>query len=245
MNRSLIFGKLCIALCAFVVQPFAAAQLDIPKVTFPQVAHVAKDAAGFAPKGWIVESQKSGDLNGDGRPDIAFVLHDTDKHNVLPNTGMGVQEVDTNPRILCVAFANADGSGYTLALQNHTLIPRWTQPTQYDNFGEEGGEIKIARGALQVSLHYFANAGGWDTGTTTLTFRFQSGHFDLIGFDNNNVARNSGIGTDTSVNFSTGKQTIVTTDADGHARTKTKAVPKRALQTMEQLGDGMEFQVPE
>lgn len=239
MSLALSAGMGAVGLCAQDGPP------NPPAVRFPQIAATGRDAAAFAPKGWIVESQKTGDLNGDGRPDLAFVLHDAEKRNVLSNSGMGVDTIDTNPRILCVAFANADGSGYTLALQNHTLIPRWTSPTQDDNFGEDGGEIKIARGALQVSLHYFANAGGWDTGTTRFTFRFQNGRFELIGFDNENFARNSGEDTSTSVNYSTGREVIVTTPNEGRARTKQKVLPKRALLTMEQVGDGIEFEVPE
>jgi hypothetical protein len=245
MNRTVVYKGLLFGLCAVAVQQSAVAQLSVPKVRFPDIAHKGKDAAAFAPSGWMVESQKAGDLNGDGRADIAFVLHDTEKRNVLTNTDMGVQEIDTNPRILCVAFANADGSGYTLALQNHTLIPRWVYPTQDDNFGDQGGEIKVARGALQVSLHYFANAGGWAMGTTTFTFRYQHGSFELIGFDNENHERNTGGDTSTSVDYSTGKQTIVTTQEEGRARTKRKTLQHRALLTIDTVGDGMEFEVPE
>lgn len=219
-----------------------AQQMVIPEVSLPALPGKAANAAGFAPKGWKVQRQAAGDLNGDGRPDLAFVLQQTDPRNVVKNgkDSLGSDEVDTNPRILCVAFHDAAGDGYTLVMHNARLIPRWTEPTQEDNFGEEGG-LDIKRGAFTVSLHYFANAGGWDMGSTEFTFRFQHGRFELIGYSNENHARNTGIDTVTSANYSTGQVKVVTSGDSIPTRTRLKRLPAKPLLGIDQVGDGMEF----
>src|SRR5262249_12681977 len=142
------------------------------------------------------------DLNKDGQPDLVFVLHETNPANVINNAGgLGVSELDSNPRMLAVAFR--DGQPYRLMLENHALIPRYDSPTIDDPFIKDDG-LTISRGAFTVALHLFANAGGWDAGSIKFTFRYQNGSFELIGRDSNMVARNSGVVTIESANFSTG-----------------------------------------
>src|ERR1700740_2772731 len=53
--------------------------LAIPSVTYPALARHASTAEGFVPAGWRLESEKSGDLNGDGRVDIVLVLRGNDR----------------------------------------------------------------------------------------------------------------------------------------------------------------------
>ena len=99
----------------------------LPPVRIPALPQDAVDARAFAPPGWILQIQAAGDLNGDGRPDLVFVLHETDKRNILHDAGSGSEPLDTNPRILAVAFAKPDG-GYQLVAQNSQLIPRRDSP---------------------------------------------------------------------------------------------------------------------
>src|SRR5271154_1040489 len=104
-----------------------ADDLAPPDVTYPKLAAHADAAEGFAPTGWQIETRLSGDLNGDGIDDLALVLRAHDPANVLDNTGgLGVEKLDTNPRILAVALGRS-GGGYDLAAENHTLIPRATE----------------------------------------------------------------------------------------------------------------------
>jgi hypothetical protein len=246
MRCSQIVCVLTLSLAAGFCSPRMHAQDEpaIPAVVIPRLPGVGHSAADFAPHGWTVQLQAAGDLNGDGRPDLAFVLHDTDPHNVLKSSGMGVDSMDTNPRIFGVAFRDATGDGYTLALQNSTFIPRYTEPTQDDNFGDEGG-LWIKRGAITLALHYFSNAGGWDAGSATFTFRYQHARFELIGAEQLNHARNTGTDTTTSINYSTGVVLITTTSDAGatHVQRRTLAhAPPKVISTME---DGMDFEFPE
>jgi hypothetical protein len=74
--------KIFIAALLFAVAACAEGDdLKIPPVSVPRLAPSGANAEAFAPKGWVVEAKATGDLNGDGKPDLAFVLHDTDKRN--------------------------------------------------------------------------------------------------------------------------------------------------------------------
>lgn len=212
----------------------------VPAATYPKLARHASSGDGFVPSGWRLESIKSGDLNGDGRPDLVLALRDNDPGKFIDTGRQSTPRFDTNPRILAVAFAKAQ-RGYDLALENHTLIARTTDSWQQDPLDPDGiqaGEVAIKNGTLRVTLGYF----GGDMGRATLTFRYQNKRFELIGYDRLNVTRNSGVMTDTSVNFSTRrverKVGSISDDKNKITRTRLPAAP---LLTMEQVGDGLEY----
>src|SRR5688500_10551792 len=93
-------------LALLFVSSHAMAQLDIPEVRYPRLTRQATTAAGFVPSGWMLEKIQRGDLNGDGAADLAMVLRQNDARNVISNTeGLGVETLNTNPRILAVALA--------------------------------------------------------------------------------------------------------------------------------------------
>jgi len=233
---------LAAALAALAPPAVAAAdELTIPNAVYPPPPRHAASAEGFAPRGWSVESKAAGDLNGDGAADFVLVLRQHDPRNVLDNRGnMGPDTLDTNPRILAVVLASP-GGGYDLALANHTLIPRTTEPN-LDDYLDEGGGVSIKRGAVQVALHLFANAGGWTMGTVTYTFRWRHGRFELIGYDSDMTQRNSGETDQVSANYSTGKlKTSVGSIEDNAVKSRWKTLPAHAPLTIEAIGDGMAF----
>jgi hypothetical protein len=228
---------------AFLVASSAvrADELVIPDVAYPTLARHAASAEAFAPAHWSVEAQASGDLNGDGRPDLAFVLRDHDPRNVLANKdGFGPDPFDTNPRILAVAFANP-GGGYDLVVQNRALITRPTESNIDDAFDATDG-LAIKRGVVNVTLHLFANAGGWTAGSMSYAFRFQHSRFELVGYDSSMVQRNSGETNDLSINYSTGKVKVSTGTIESDAsKVRWRTLPARAPLTIDTVGDGMEF----
>ncbi len=215
--------------------------LVIPPVTYPALARHAQSVEGFLPLEWRIESQKTGDLNGDGRDDVALVLRAMDDRNVIDTRKRGgPEQFDTNPRILMVGLANAAG-GYDLALENHTLIARTTEPSQQDpldpNGVQEGG-IDIKKGTLQVTLGYFSG----NMGHLTYTFRFEQKAFKLIGYDRVDVERFKGIMTQISINYVTRRmKRSVGSISDDKDKSTWTTLPQKPLLTMQQVGDGTEF----
>lgn len=217
-------------------------ELVIPDVSYPPLPAAAANAEGFAPSGWRVETMASGDLNGDGAADLAFVLRMQDPANILVHDGFGNNPFDTNPRILAVAFAAAGRTGYRLAVENRVLISRRTNPSQEDHFGDFSDGIRAAGGTLRVSLHRFMNAGGWDAGPMHFTFRWQDNALRLIGYDYANVQRNSGCHTSLSINYLTRRvrTSLGRNDSDAEQVRWTR-LPARPLLTIDGVGDGLEF----
>lgn len=239
--RSVEYGLFLIA-AAWVI-PARAQELEIPEVRYPRLAAEAARAEGFVPTGWAIERRAEGDLNADGLADLALVLRARDPRNIIANEeGFGENPFDTNPRILAVAFARPGGAGYRLAVQNHSLIARRTNPAQTDPFGEEESVFEIARGNLRLSLHLFMSAGGWTMGNSTFTLRWQDDALRLIGFDSNMTQRNTGGMESLSVNYLTHRVRAGT----GHMSRNGERVRWRRLRpgpllTIAQVGDGMEF----
>ena len=182
-----------------------------------------------------------------GRDDLLLVLRMDVAANVIENEGLGGPDLDTNPRMLAVAFASADGAGYRLALQDHTLVPRAHSPVTEDYLSEMGS-VSIGRGAFKVALHSFASAGSWSMGNTALTFRYQDGCFRLIGHDRYSVHRASGEMVNTSVNYLTGKARLAQGNVDSDDEDIAwRRLPARPLQCLQAVGNGFDFDpgVPE
>jgi hypothetical protein len=233
---------------AFIAAMSVTARADddvvaIPEASYPALAETAPQAEGFVPPGWKIESQVTGNLDGDGAEDIAMVLRGTDPRNVLTGGQFGETPFDSNPRILAVALRNSDG-GYRLALENHRLIPRPDDPSREDPLSETGG-ISIERGTLKVAFYLFMSAGGWGMGDTSYRFRLEKGRFRLIGYDSYSVNRGTGDSEEVSVNLLTGKVVITTGNIGSDAaRTETRRLRKKAVLTIDDLRDGAGF-VPE
>lgn len=222
-----------------------APQDALPAVSYPVLASTAASARGFVPRGWTLETSVAGDLDGDGKPDLAFTLHMADPANVLKNEGGFCGEtIDTNPRILAVALAQPKG-GYRLVVQNHALVPRRDNACADDWFasdGEMGGGLAIARGNVVVTLGRFMSAGGWGMGRTAFTLRWREGALRLIGFDVENTQRNSGETSSLSINYLTRKVRIAHGSIDSDAeKVRWARLPGKALPAIDAIGDGLGY----
>ncbi|ROP77045.1 hypothetical protein EDF74_2706 [Stenotrophomonas rhizophila] len=234
MRLPLLAALLLTALPAF------AQELRIPPVDYPVLPAHATRAEGFVPSGWRIEQQLRGDLNGDKREDLVLVLRQQDPRNIVEHDGFGISPLDSNPRMLAIAWATPDG--YSLAAQNHTLITRHEAPNLSDVF-EEGAGVSIVRGTLQTTLFFFSNAGSWSTGSASYTFRWQAGAFALIGYDRSSMMRNSGQTESLSINYSTRRvrhaEGSMESDEE-RVRWETLSSPQRW--TLETVGDGSAFE---
>ena len=235
-SGSLLAASFCVGLT--VGSGCVARADDLPHVTYPTIPATAASVNDFVPNGWKIEKQVSGELSGKGLKDIALVLRDQDPHNV---TRIDDSELDTNPRILVVGLADPQG-GYRLAASNHALISRPDNPSPDDKL--DG--VAIAKGVLQVKLRNFMSAGGWTTTIYAYTFRLQNDALDLIGYDEDDVTRNSGTDDILSVNYITGRYSIAkgTIDSDKH-KVRWYQLPKlRSPVTLDLIGDGLAFSPP-
>ena len=216
--------------------------LAVPAASYPKLLTHAASAEAFVPAGWKLESKRSGDLNGDGRDDIVLVLRGDNPSHVVDARGQGgPQRYDANPRMLVVAFAGASG-GYDLAFENHTLIARTTEPGTQDPLDPDGiqaGGVEIKSRTLQVTLGYF----GGNMGHVTYTFRFRNGGFAMIGYDSVDVDRFAGTIRQVSVNYSTRRMKRSTGKiSDDVDKTTWTKLPAKPLLTLDQVGDGLQFQ---
>ena len=219
--------------------PALAQELRIPPVDYPVLPAHATRAEGFVPSGWRIEQQLRGDLNGDKREDLVLVLRQQDPRNIVEHDGFGISPLDSNPRLLAIAWSTP--GGYTLAAQNHTLITRHEAPNLSDVF-EDGDGVSIVRGTLRTTLFFFSNAGSWSTGSASYTFRWQDGAFALIGYDRNSMMRNSGQTESVSINYATAKvrRASGSIETDGEQVRWEKLVSKKRW-TLDSIGDGAAF----
>ncbi len=137
----------------------------------------------FVPRGWSVEQQANGDLNGDGVSDIAAILVQT-------------KAEDEDQRALIVLFGHAGGN-LTLAGTNDKLI-------QCKGCGgiKEGVEVEIRKGIAIVEQ----DSGSREFARGTWRFRYdaQARRFLMIGKDIETGDGMRGTGKTESFNYLTG-----------------------------------------
>ena len=213
--------------------------LIIPPLAEPTLPVTAPSAAGFAPAGWRVEREIRGDLNKDGRPDLVAVLKGVDPGCVI-RTELSSEPMDTNPRLLLVAFGTPQA--FTRQVANTAIIPRQEDPFVDDPL--DNGDLSIRAGVLRLKLGHWRSAGGWGTYTNALAFRWDGSAFRLIGFDKDHLQRNSGETEKLSVNFLTRRARIATGSIADDAAEKAiwTTVTGASPPPLETFGDGLSFE---
>lgn len=218
-----------------------AQDLEPPPVEWPDVPAHATTADGFAPPGWRVERAVEGHLDEDGRSDLLLVLKMDDPANVLAHDGPGPSRFDTNPRMLVVALADADG--YRRLVADHALIPRPHSPAHDDVLPEDALGIAPSR-VFSVTLHAWASAGSWASTQRSFAFRIQDGCARLVGLDETSLHRATGEITQRSLNFLTGRGWTRTgsieDDAEGERRWM--RLPRDGFTCLQEVGDGFSFE---
>jgi len=210
----------------------------VPAVEFPSLPASGASAKDFVPAGWKLEREQRGDLDKDGREDLALVLRMDSAENRIDRGGP--ERLDTNPRILAVVLAEGGGRFRTV-LEDHALLPRVLDANVEEPLDEDG--LSVSRGLLKVKLRLFLSMGGWTTYANSFTFRFQEGCFRLIGFDRAELHRGSGETEDVSINYLTGQGWKAKGSIEARKPAKrVKLKPgKRPLRCLGELGNGLEF----
>ena len=226
------------ASAAFAQDP--GPQLKIPPVKYPVPPKRAATAEKLAPKGWLVEAKATGDLNADGLPDAALVLHLNNPKNWVSPPWAPTTRFNSNPRMLVVAFGTA--KGYEVALADHVLIPRVENANQEQPF--DG--IKIENGLLKLKMHLFFDSGGYRVGRWGFAFRWQDGGFKLVNFDRDSVIKKTGDTEVVSIDYQTGRKDLTTGNLSKSKETKKHfTLPRKDLISLTAMGDGLQFKPDE
>lgn len=175
-------------------------------IFLPSAAFAAQSIDQFIPAGWEKIAQASGDLNKDGKIDIAFIVQNTDRKNIVKHDSPSGEMLNLNPRHLIILFNN--GQDYRQVAINKN-IPRKNDPVSACLVDPlEDGDLDIAKGKLIINLVYWMSCGGWSKTTQSYQFRWQNQQLELIGFDTDEFNRASGEQTQQSFNFLTSKRKI-------------------------------------
>lgn len=212
-------------------------QVDDPG--YPHLPDRAVTARDFVPQGWLLEKSLQGDLNGDGRADLAMVMREKDPEKVLAaSADGGDRDFNTNPYRIAAAFLEADGKTYRLIMENHMLIPRHRDRNLADPFQD----LSVHGGSLFVYLSHFANMGGWGAATLKYQFRHQQGAFHLIGYERIDTQRNTGEVATVSINYLTGrvKKGAGTIESDKETASWSR-LRQAPLLRIDQVENGMTF----
>ncbi len=181
---------------------------------------VAGDFSAHIPAGWGLDKVAEGDLNGDGQADAVLIIRQQDAAKRVRNEGMGASELDTNPRELRVLLRQ--GQSYQMLAAQRDWLPSegdLEAPCLIDPLEE--GALKIERGRLFVTLHYWLSCGSWGTNTYTYTFRMEGQRVRLIGLDHSSFIRNDPEATrENSINYLTGREKITEISGEGQAPTE-------------------------
>ena len=182
---------------------------SIAKLSGAQLSSYKKEFQTYIPGGWVLDTALSGDLNKDQQADVVLVLRNTDSANFKKNDGLGMDQLDLNPRRLLILFKT--GTGFTRELVTDVFLPSVNSdesPCLEDPFSEGG--MEISKGTLKIHLHYWLSCGSWYVTDYEYTFRYQNKKFELIGLDVSSFHRASGASSITSYNFSTRKKQTIT-----------------------------------
>jgi hypothetical protein len=165
--------------------------------SYPAVNTNGQGFADFIPNGWTVLDSAKGDMNKDGKDDLALVVQFRDSALIAKVEYDDLDTVFTQPRMLLLAFYNVISKRYELVERSNTFILTHDQ----DNMEEPFQDISISKGVLKIGFNIFMNSGGWGTFSNIYKFIYQDKEFRLIGAEYNYLNRGSGETEERSYNF--------------------------------------------
>jgi hypothetical protein len=176
--------------------------LPLSLVALP-AAHAAEDWQNHVPAGWKL----IGDV-ADADAAVLMIEQD-DLARRVKNSGLGPDELNTNPRRL--VFLSRTSAGYKRTGSADRFLPPEGDsdtPCLADPL-EEGG-MDLRDNVLTLNLNYWLSCGSWSTSKDSFKFRLENGRFRLIGFDRRSYARNGGTGEEISINYLTNRKKMTT-----------------------------------
>jgi hypothetical protein len=151
-------------LLAVVCAPTLAQEIKRPPLQVPEAADTA---AKFVPRGWRLEDEtlKEADLNGDGRPDAAFVI----------SHGGDANDSGVVKHVLILALRGSDGKLHRSVVNDAAVF----DGDEGGVFGDPFQGLSVARGVVAIQ-HYGGSRDRW---SFTHKYRYQNGQWELIGLE--------------------------------------------------------------
>jgi len=196
----------------------AIAQDEAGKLDKSRVPAQADKPEKFAPSGWKIEEQVTGDLNADGVADSALKLIEAKAEKDA--------EGDPTERGRALVIALAKDGGLARAAVADNLLQCTRCGGAFYGVVETPTEVTIEKGLLVVQQDH----GSREITNTTYRFRFEpaTGKFLLIGFDLTNADRATAQVISESINYLTGAREE--TRSKGAKDLKTRStMPKRKI----------------
>ena len=149
----------------------------------------------FVPNNWEILAQAEGDLNQDGKKDIALIIQpkNESQHN----------------RKLLVLFQK----GQQLQLKLSRQIPNWTYRSEELCIEDalDDSSLTIENQRLDVLFNTMSSCSNTYGLIYTYGFKLKNNQFHLIGFDAYDLDKISGKQKETSLNFLSNKAKVTTT----------------------------------
>ena len=166
MNYLTTITRGCLAavvLCA----PTSAQETKRPPLQVPEAADTVSK---FVPRGWRLEegTLAESDLNGDGRPDAAFVISNG-------GSNADVNEPSFVKHVLILALRGRDGKLHRSIVNDAAVF----DGDEGGVFGDPFQKLSIERGVVTIE-HYGGSRDRW---AFTHKYRFQNGQWELIGLE--------------------------------------------------------------
>jgi hypothetical protein len=195
------------------------AQENRVTISKSQIPAQADNLRKFVPRGWKIERQLTGDLNGDSQAD--FVLKLVENKPDKDSDGDAAERA----RALVVVLAS-DGGMLTRAGVADKLLQCTRCGGAFYGVVESPAEVKIEKGVIVVTQDH----GSRDLTNTTYRFRYdsESQKFMLIGFDYTDSDRLTGGTVTESTNYLTGAR-IVTREKENKKTNTRSQVSKGKL----------------
>jgi hypothetical protein len=162
------------ALFLTVLSSVANGQEEIKRPPL-RVPEVADTVLQLVPAGWRAEEDKTreSDLNGDGKPDVAFVI----SNGRFDATGPAESTVVKH--VLILALRGDDGKLHRSVVSDNAVL----DADEGGAFGDPFEDLTIEKGAVVIS-HYGGSRDRWGY---TQQYRYRNGQWMLIGLSFGNT----------------------------------------------------------
>jgi hypothetical protein len=183
----------------------------------PALSKNGKTLADFVPRGWSVKARAEGDLNKDGRNDVAAIL-------IFDGENSGKEKFEDYPRLLVFLLRQPDDTLQLSAASDQVILGK----NMGGVYGDPFQSLKIEHGTVVVN-HYGGSREKWGN---VYRFRYQEGDWFLIGktiFTSDSLSRKKDT---TDTNLLTGKVIETKVTANGKSTVIEKTLPRKSLTSL-------------